>query len=127
MKRAIKKNTTLMCNTLMWDDIKDRLFSGDIITDRQKDRIAQEKGDSNRIDAMLDILIRTDMSDTYQPFMDILANCGNAGETCANAIKNNYSCETTANTIETSKEPQIPQQPSGMIVSHLHLINNKFV
>ncbi len=90
MKKAIRKNCSLMCDRLSWDDIKAGLTSKDLITQNQKGRIEGEKGDENKINAMLDILLKTDLSKPYNLFLDVLSKSGNAGETCANTIKNEY-------------------------------------
>ncbi len=87
MRNAIKRKTSFMCDHLAWDDIKDRLISKEIINNRQKGRIESEKGDANKIMAMLDIFGCTDLTKTYQKFLRALAKSGGSGQLCVTVIE----------------------------------------
>ncbi len=80
-----------MCDNLDFDDIKDQLLSQEIISHRQKGRIEAEKGNANKISTVIDQVMKTDLTKTFEPFLNVLANSGTSAKYCFTAIEEKYN------------------------------------
>ena len=77
-QRAIRDKWTLLCDTLQFDSIKGLLIEEHVIEPHQKESIDSKTCDYNKIDAVLDILIRNlrNRPDLFSKFLTILTKIG---------------------------------------------------
>ncbi len=104
-KKAINDCRETMVDTLDFDDIKDRLYSFDIITTRQIEKINAEKGNGNKISCLVSTLLKSDLQITFILFLKVLdkgdSGPGAAMTTCRNALLEAYKLAGRDNYVQT--------------------------
>ncbi len=73
-KKTLTTNITLICEMLMWSDVKGDLFQSEILTMKDMSRINDIPGDFDKLFEVVQILItyNWELETKFQTFLDVL-------------------------------------------------------